>query len=197
MEKSSISENSSDLPHLDGYSSDEVYESRQKIKRVKQLHSSTPYKKHKVPTARKTPTFSASIVSDSESITESENDDDDDECYSENYECIPTEVDSIDIVLYHRNCSTNDTIAASEDLFNVDFSSEASYIEANNSEFYVKWTGKSYLHCTWERLLDLKERSIKGIKKVENYIRNFNNLYWMILNSCSMKCKIRLNLCRH
>ncbi|ODV62426.1 chromatin-remodeling ATPase CHD1 ASCRUDRAFT_22376, partial [Ascoidea rubescens DSM 1968] len=41
----------------------------------------------------------------------------------------------------------------------------------DNYKFLVKWTGKSHLHNTWETFVSLK--GLKGIKKLDNYIRSF------------------------
>lgn len=38
-------------------------------------------------------------------------------------------------------------------------------------QFFIKWKGKSYLHCTWESEETLKEMKVKGTKKIENYLR--------------------------
>ncbi|XP_053672247.1 chromodomain-helicase-DNA-binding protein 1 [Anopheles nili] len=46
-------------------------------------------------------------------------------------------------------------------------------------QFLIKWTGWSYLHCTWESEETLKEQKVKGMKKLENYIKREQSLeYW-------------------
>ncbi|SCU90444.1 LADA_0F04126g1_1 [Lachancea dasiensis] len=41
----------------------------------------------------------------------------------------------------------------------------------NNYEFLIKWTGESHLHNSWESYDGLSQ--VKGIKKVDNYIKQF------------------------
>ncbi|KAJ2894904.1 hypothetical protein MKZ38_007101 [Zalerion maritima] len=38
-------------------------------------------------------------------------------------------------------------------------------------KYYIKWTGKSHIHDTWETLSSLRDMSSGGLKKVENYFR--------------------------
>uniref|UniRef100_A0A182X6B5 Chromodomain-helicase-DNA-binding protein 1 n=1 Tax=Anopheles quadriannulatus TaxID=34691 RepID=A0A182X6B5_ANOQN len=51
--------------------------------------------------------------------------------------------------------------------------------EAEEEQFLIKWTGWSYLHCTWESEETLREQKVKGMKKLENYIKREQQLeYW-------------------
>uniref|UniRef100_A0A182SSR7 DNA helicase n=1 Tax=Anopheles maculatus TaxID=74869 RepID=A0A182SSR7_9DIPT len=46
-------------------------------------------------------------------------------------------------------------------------------------QFLIKWTGWSYLHCTWESEETLREQKVKGMKKLENYIKREQQLdHW-------------------
>lgn len=38
-------------------------------------------------------------------------------------------------------------------------------------QYLIKWTGWSYIHCTWESEETLREQKVKGMKKLENYIK--------------------------
>ncbi|OWB57434.1 hypothetical protein B5S28_g3378 [[Candida] boidinii] len=40
-------------------------------------------------------------------------------------------------------------------------------------EFLIKWQETSHLHNTWETYYSLKERGLKGMKKVDNYINQY------------------------
>lgn len=43
--------------------------------------------------------------------------------------------------------------------------------KATEQQYLIKWTGWSYIHCTWESDETLREQKVKGIKKLENYIK--------------------------
>ncbi|XP_062547170.1 chromodomain-helicase-DNA-binding protein 1 isoform X2 [Armigeres subalbatus] len=46
-------------------------------------------------------------------------------------------------------------------------------------QYLIKWSGWSYLHCTWESEDTLKEQKVKGMKKLENYIKREKDIeYW-------------------
>lgn len=38
-------------------------------------------------------------------------------------------------------------------------------------QFLIKWKARSYLHNTWESEEKLKMENVKGLKKIENYLR--------------------------
>lgn len=38
-------------------------------------------------------------------------------------------------------------------------------------QYLIKWKGWSYIHCTWESVQTLRDQNVKGIKKLENYIK--------------------------
>lgn len=53
----------------------------------------------------------------------------------------------------------------------------------NNSDseeqYLIKWTGWSYIHCTWESIETLREQKVKGMKKLENYIKRERDIdHW-------------------
>ncbi|XP_055634579.1 chromodomain-helicase-DNA-binding protein 1 isoform X2 [Toxorhynchites rutilus septentrionalis] len=51
--------------------------------------------------------------------------------------------------------------------------------ENTEPQYLIKWTGWSYLHCTWESEETLKEQKVKGMKKLENYIKRERDIeYW-------------------
>lgn len=43
-------------------------------------------------------------------------------------------------------------------------------------QYLIKWKGWSYIHCTWESMDTLLEQKVKGMKKLENYIRKENDI---------------------
>lgn len=51
----------------------------------------------------------------------------------------------------------------------------------NNTEeqYLIKWKGWSYIHCTWESEETIREQKVKGIKKLENYIKKERDIqHW-------------------
>lgn len=51
--------------------------------------------------------------------------------------------------------------------------------ENTEQQYLIKWTGWSYLHCTWESDETLKEQRVKGMKKLENYVKREKDIeYW-------------------
>ncbi|XP_065078921.1 chromodomain-helicase-DNA-binding protein 1 isoform X3 [Ochlerotatus camptorhynchus] len=51
--------------------------------------------------------------------------------------------------------------------------------ENTEQQYLIKWSGWSYLHCTWESEETLKEQRVKGMKKLENYIKREKDIdYW-------------------
>ena len=46
-------------------------------------------------------------------------------------------------------------------------------------QFLIKWKDRSYLHNTWENEDKLKEANVKGLKKIENYLKKEEDLrFW-------------------
>lgn len=46
-------------------------------------------------------------------------------------------------------------------------------------QYFIKWKGWSYIHCTWESEETLREQKVKGIKKLENYIKKERDIeHW-------------------
>lgn len=46
-------------------------------------------------------------------------------------------------------------------------------------QYLIKWKGWSYIHCTWESTETLHEQKVKGIKKLENYIKKERDIeHW-------------------
>jgi chromodomain-helicase-DNA-binding protein 1 len=50
-------------------------------------------------------------------------------------------------------------------------------IDIKSAKFLIKWTGKSYIHCTWETFASLSAALPRGTKKVTNFVRNFNESF--------------------
>ena len=46
-------------------------------------------------------------------------------------------------------------------------------------QFLIKWKNKSYLHATWESEATLRNMGVKGMKKLENFLKREDELnYW-------------------
>lgn len=56
--------------------------------------------------------------------------------------------------------------------------STSSSKQSNDTEeqYLIKWKGWSHIHCTWESMATLVEQKVKGIKKLENYIKKENDI---------------------
>ncbi|KAF0988996.1 hypothetical protein HZS_2811, partial [Henneguya salminicola] len=52
---------------------------------------------------------------------------------------------------------------------------EPTEIEESEDQYLIKWKDWSYLHCTWENIDSLKNPNIKGFKKLENYIKKYED----------------------
>lgn len=76
------------------------------------------------------------------------------------------EVHSIDIVVDHRLKEGVDQELVKHRRWDADSIKE-------NFEFLIKWADQSHLHNSWENYEDLKEKGTKGIKRVENYYKQF------------------------
>lgn len=76
------------------------------------------------------------------------------------------------------------TIYANEDQNGVgsdpqtDSKTTSSTKHANGTEeqYLIKWKGWSYIHCTWESIETLREQKVKGMKKLENYIKKEHDI---------------------
>lgn len=43
--------------------------------------------------------------------------------------------------------------------------------EQKEQQFLIKWKGRSYLHNTWESEEQARQQGVKGLKKIENYLK--------------------------
>lgn len=49
----------------------------------------------------------------------------------------------------------------------------------SEEQYLIKWKGWSYIHCTWESEETIREQKVKGIKKLENYIKKERDIeHW-------------------
>ncbi|CAG9796556.1 unnamed protein product [Diatraea saccharalis] len=50
--------------------------------------------------------------------------------------------------------------------------------EATEPQYLIKWKGWSHIHNTWESEASLNEQKVKGLKKLENFIKKEAELSW-------------------
>ncbi|XP_013134989.1 PREDICTED: chromodomain-helicase-DNA-binding protein 1 isoform X3 [Papilio polytes] len=50
--------------------------------------------------------------------------------------------------------------------------------ESTEPQYLIKWKGWSHIHNTWESEKSLNEQKVKGLKKLENYIKKEADLSW-------------------
>ncbi|XP_049876715.1 chromodomain-helicase-DNA-binding protein 1 isoform X2 [Pectinophora gossypiella] len=50
--------------------------------------------------------------------------------------------------------------------------------ETTEPQYLIKWKGWSHIHNTWESEKSLNEQKVKGLKKLENYIKKEGELSW-------------------
>lgn len=43
-------------------------------------------------------------------------------------------------------------------------------------QFLIKWKNWANIHNTWETYENLKEQKVNGLKKLENYLKNLNEI---------------------
>jgi chromodomain-helicase-DNA-binding protein 1 len=48
--------------------------------------------------------------------------------------------------------------------------------QETSRHYLIKWKGWSHLHNTWESKETLLQQNVKGIKKLENYIKRFEEI---------------------
>ncbi|XP_031638255.1 chromodomain-helicase-DNA-binding protein 1 isoform X2 [Contarinia nasturtii] len=100
--------------------------------------------------------------------------------------------ETIERVIQRRKGKRGDTgnkttIYASEEQNGVASDSQADVKTVSSSkqngeieeQYLIKWKGWSYIHCTWESEETIREQKVKGIKKLENYIKKERDIeHW-------------------
>ncbi|CAH2254792.1 jg15380 [Pararge aegeria aegeria] len=56
--------------------------------------------------------------------------------------------------------------------------------ESTEQQYLIKWKGWSHIHNTWESEKTLNEQKVKGMKKLENYIKKEADLSWWRKQAC-------------
>lgn len=56
--------------------------------------------------------------------------------------------------------------------------------ESTEQQYLIKWKGWSHIHNTWESEKSLAEQKVKGLKKLENYIKKEAELSWWRQQAC-------------
>ncbi|XP_037927772.1 chromodomain-helicase-DNA-binding protein 1 isoform X2 [Teleopsis dalmanni] len=52
-------------------------------------------------------------------------------------------------------------------------------LENTEVQYLIKWKGWSYIHNTWESKISLREQKVKGMKKLDNFIKKEQDIeYW-------------------
>uniref|UniRef100_A0A1I8MBI8 Chromodomain-helicase-DNA-binding protein 1 n=1 Tax=Musca domestica TaxID=7370 RepID=A0A1I8MBI8_MUSDO len=94
--------------------------------------------------------------------------------------------ETIERVLYKRQgrkgCTGNQTtIYAIEDSgCDPNDGVDENDLENTETQYLIKWKGWSYIHNTWESEATLKEQKVKGMKKLDNFIKKEQEqVYWM------------------
>ncbi|KAJ6646547.1 Chromodomain-helicase-DNA-binding protein 1 [Pseudolycoriella hygida] len=74
-----------------------------------------------------------------------------------------------------KGCTGNQTT-----IYEVEENGDQNEIIDGNDEkeeqYLIKWKGWSYIHNTWESEASLKEQKVKGLKKLENYVKRENDV---------------------
>lgn len=65
---------------------------------------------------------------------------------------------------------------ASEPQNDTKFTSSSKHNNDTEEQYLIKWKGWSYIHCTWESMDTLNEQKVKGMKKLENFIKKENDI---------------------
>lgn len=48
--------------------------------------------------------------------------------------------------------------------------------EEKETQYLIKWKGWSHIHNTWESIDSLQNQKVKGLKKIDNFIKRENSL---------------------
>lgn len=67
-----------------------------------------------------------------------------------------------------------------------DPNADAKQLDENDLEnqYLIKWKGWSHIHNTWESETTLKDQKVKGIKKLENFIKREEELTLWYVVTC-------------
>uniref|UniRef100_A0A1I8PFM6 Chromodomain-helicase-DNA-binding protein 1 n=1 Tax=Stomoxys calcitrans TaxID=35570 RepID=A0A1I8PFM6_STOCA len=94
--------------------------------------------------------------------------------------------ETIERILYKRQgkkgCTGNQTTiyAIEESGCDPNDGVDENDLENTEVQYLIKWKGWSYIHNTWESDATLKEQKVKGMKKLDNFIKKeLEQVYWM------------------
>ncbi|ODQ62832.1 hypothetical protein WICANDRAFT_82756 [Wickerhamomyces anomalus NRRL Y-366-8] len=146
--------------------------SKSKLKKRRKVH-----KKPKISTQQEEVRFSSRNSKainyqvdeeDDADLLVSDDDEDNYYYYDTNTETTPVPDNGVDLVIDHQLIDPENEPNAFRDLAQA----------KKDYKFLIKWTGKSHIHNTWEQYSNLV--GLKGIKKVDNYIKQFIILDYQI-----------------
>lgn len=92
-------------------------------------------------------------------------------------------VETVERVIDHRlgkkgATGASTTVYAVEEFGDPNTVADGEEVE-RETQYLIKWKGWSHLHNTWETTATLQEQKVKGIKKLENYIKREEELrHW-------------------
>jgi hypothetical protein len=172
----------------DSVSSDDSYKKTKKRKKVQKKPGKSKS------TARSPKSVKKVVYKEEESESESEESEADDADLIEDDDTMMTEVsmqqvddsnaETIEKVLKHRE-GIPGAIGPPTTAYNVEEKGDPNQgVEGKDPselerQFLIKWVGWSHLHNTWESLKSLNGSNVKGIKKLENYIKKLDELeFW-------------------
>uniref|UniRef100_A0A914Z5J4 DNA helicase n=1 Tax=Panagrolaimus superbus TaxID=310955 RepID=A0A914Z5J4_9BILA len=175
----------------ESFSSDDSYKKKKKRKKIQKK----PAKAKSSPRTPRPKDVKKVVYKEDESESEEDEESEaDDADLLEDEDTLMTEVstmqvddsnaETIEKVLKHRE-GIPGAIGPPTTAYNVEEKGDPNkgVEDKNQSElerqFLIKWVGWSHLHNTWESLKSLNGSNVKGIKKLENYIKKLDELeFW-------------------